>query len=414
MLFRELGPLVKLWMTFNEPLSICELGYSQGVFAPGIKGGPPGQYKCGHNLLLAHAKAYRLYRAKYAKAQGGKISMALDGKWGFPYTNATAGEWWGEGVWGARGGRGVDAFARRHLRRPGAGRRRRRRGAEQLTASLHPSPSPTTTPTTTPAPNQPPTDVEAAQRWVEFSYAWMADPAYFGDYPASMRAAMGAALPTFTPEESALLKGSMDYFGVNFYCGYFIKAPAPGATFPFELSYKGPDGRLVGEPSDSFWLFRTPTGMRKTLAWLDGRYSVGGRKVEFTISENGASGPEEDLKSVPEVLHDAYRIRYYSSYIDNLCQAVTQDKVRLTTYWAWSLWDNFEWRQAYTERFGMIYVDLNDNLKRIPKASALWFQKYFWGVSGRFGADYYAGRFKLRPADLKAVQAAFVNRVWGS
>ena len=242
----------------------------------------------------------------------------------------------------------------------------------------------------------------------------MADPAYFGDYPASMKEAMGAALPKFTPEESAMLKGSMDFFGVNFYCGYFIKAPAEGSTFPFEISYKGPDGALVGEPSDSFWLFRTPTGLRKALAWLDDRYSVGGRKVEFTISENGASGPEEDLKSVPAVLHDAYRIRYYSSYIDNLCMAVTQDKVRLTTYWAWSLWDNFEWRQAYTERFGMIYVDLNDNLKRIPKASALWFQKYFWGVSGRFGADYYAGRFKLRPADLKAVQAAFVNRVWGS
>jgi len=68
----------------------------------------------------------------------------------------------------------------------------------------------------------------------------------------------------------------------------------------------------VGEPSDSFWLFRTPDGLRKTLVWLDKRYSVGGRKVEFAISENGVSGPEEDLKSVPSVLHDDYRIRYYS------------------------------------------------------------------------------------------------------
>lgn len=80
--------------SFNEPLSICELGYSIGVFAPGVKGGPAGQYKCGHNLLLAHAKAVKLYREKYLKEQGGKISMALDGKWGYPYDpESKAGAW---------------------------------------------------------------------------------------------------------------------------------------------------------------------------------------------------------------------------------------------------------------------------------------------------------------------------------
>lgn len=45
------------------------------------------------------------------------------------------------------------------------------------------------------------------------------------------------------------------------------------------------------------------------------------------------------------------------SYLDNLCLAIQEDGVKFSTYWAWSLWDNFEWRQAYTERFGMIYVD---------------------------------------------------------
>ncbi|GBF91257.1 beta-glucosidase [Raphidocelis subcapitata] len=343
-LFRELGPLVNLWMTFNEPLSICELGYGIGIFAPGIKAGHPGQYKCGHNLLLAHAKTYRLYREKYYAQQKGKISMALDGKWGYPWSDK-------------------------------------------------------------------PEDKAAAQAWVEFSYGWMADPAYFGDYPASMRAAMGAALPKFTPEQSAMLKGSMDYFAVNFYCGYFVKAPKPGSALPFETSSKGPDGEWVGEPSDSFWLFRTPDGLRKTLVWLDRRYSVDGRKVEFTISENGVSGPGEDVKELPGVLNDQYRLRYYSSYLDELCKAITVDGVKFTTYWAWSLWDNFEWRMAYTERFGMIYVNLKDNLARIPKASAYWMSKYFWTESARFGAPYYHGLFALKGADAEAAARALVNRV---
>lgn len=68
-------------------------------------------------------------------------------------------------------------------------------------------------------------DIQAAEYWMQFQYGWMADPLYFGDYPAIMRKSQGAALPTFTAEESQMLKGTMDYFAVNFYCAYFIRAP---------------------------------------------------------------------------------------------------------------------------------------------------------------------------------------------
>lgn len=47
--------------------------------------------RCGHHLLLAHAKAVQLYRQKYQAAQGGRISMALSGHWGRPF-NATSPE----------------------------------------------------------------------------------------------------------------------------------------------------------------------------------------------------------------------------------------------------------------------------------------------------------------------------------
>ena len=42
------------------------------------------KYKCGHNIILAHAKAVQLYRQKYKPTQNGKLSIALDGKWGYP------------------------------------------------------------------------------------------------------------------------------------------------------------------------------------------------------------------------------------------------------------------------------------------------------------------------------------------
>jgi hypothetical protein len=40
---------------------------------------------------------YRLYREKYHAKQKGKISMALDGKWGYP---------WSDKPEGGRGGQG--------------------------------------------------------------------------------------------------------------------------------------------------------------------------------------------------------------------------------------------------------------------------------------------------------------------
>lgn len=43
-------------------------------------------------------------------------------------------------------------------------------------------------------------------------------------------------------------------------------------------------------------------------------------------------------------------------------------------YFAWSLWDNFEWASGFNIRFGNVYVDFKDNLKRIPKFSAHWFK----------------------------------------
>ena len=48
----------------------------------------------------------------------------------------------------------------------------------------------------------------------------------------------------------------------------------------------------------------------------------------------------------------------------------------LRGYFAWSLLDNFEWQSGYSKRFGLVYVDYKDKLKRHPKDSALWFSKF--------------------------------------
>lgn len=60
------------------------------------------------------------------------------------------------------------------------------------------------------------------------------DPIIFGSYPDSMRALVGSRLPTFTPTESRMLKGSFDFIGMNYYTATYVQdAPSDASNGPF-------------------------------------------------------------------------------------------------------------------------------------------------------------------------------------
>lgn len=43
----------------------------------------------------------------------------------------------------------------------------------------------------------------------------------FGDYPSSMRSRVGRRLPSFSATEATLVKGSLDFVGINHYTTFF-------------------------------------------------------------------------------------------------------------------------------------------------------------------------------------------------
>lgn len=84
--FEHFGDRVKNWITMNESWVIAILGYHDGVFAPGRKSDDE-PYLVAHNLILAHAKAVKVYREQYQATQGGQIGMTNNCDWRHPLTD---------------------------------------------------------------------------------------------------------------------------------------------------------------------------------------------------------------------------------------------------------------------------------------------------------------------------------------
>lgn len=48
------------------------------------------------------------------------------------------------------------------------------------------------------------------------------DPVIHGDYPEILKKQLGNRLPSFTAEQSKMLKNSSDFIGLNYYTGRYI------------------------------------------------------------------------------------------------------------------------------------------------------------------------------------------------
>nr|THJ78314.1 beta-glucosidase [Acetivibrio thermocellus] len=79
-IFKNLGDIVPIWFTHNEPGVVSLLGHFLGIHAPGIKD-LRTSLEVSHNLLLSHGKAVKLFREMNIDAQ---IGIALNLSYHYP------------------------------------------------------------------------------------------------------------------------------------------------------------------------------------------------------------------------------------------------------------------------------------------------------------------------------------------
>jgi beta-glucosidase len=92
-----------------------------------------------------------------------------------------------------------------------------------------------------------------------------------------------------------------------------------------------------------------PDGLLELLVRLNAEYEL----PALYVTENGAAFPDSRSNGT---VHDAKRISYIKRHVDAIWRAVDRG-VPVHGYFLWSLLDNFEWAQGYSQRFGIVYVD---------------------------------------------------------
>ncbi|XP_042480080.1 beta-glucosidase 13-like [Macadamia integrifolia] len=223
-------------------------------------------------------------------------------------------------------------------------------------------------------------DVAATRRALDFMYGWFVSPITYGDYPKSMRYRLKNRLPVFSKKEMILLKGSYDFLGLNYYTSNYVANDyhCKDATDSCAKLLQERAGKSIGPTTGSAWLRVYPQGIWELLNYTKKEYN----NPEIFITENGVSEVNNNKLSLKEALADKWRIDYFRSHLQFVHKAI-KNGVNVKGYFAWSLFDNFEWNAGYTVRFGINYIDYRHERKRYPKLSAVWFTKFLRGSTTR-------------------------------
>jgi len=205
-------------------------------------------------------------------------------------------------------------------------------------------------------------DITAVRQLDGFRNRWFLDPVFRGEYPADMLEHFAHALPDVHDGDLEAISAPLDLLGVNYYTRNIVRADAVSGR-PEVIPAEGAEHTTKG------WEVY-PDGLTQMLVRLNEDYAL----PALYITENGAA--YLDARSNGSV-EDPERVSYLERHVGAIAAAI-EAGVPVAGYFVWSLLDNFEWAQGYSQRFGIVYVDF-DTLERVPKASFRWYRSFIAG-----------------------------------
>src|SRR6201994_1452113 len=311
-LAKHLGDRITVWAPFNMPWSFTYMGYGVGIFPPG-RANFDDFLKAAHTVSLAQGEALRSIKAASSKATvGSAYGMAP----AYPKTDSEA-------------------------------------------------------------------DRAAAARYHAMNNVFFLEATMKGRYPKAFVGEPPLEQMGFKPGDEKIMLAPLDWVGFHYY-NRRIVSDAGGAQCAGGGGFSGTE--IEADPStgrDPYTRFRAvmPTEGPLTEAgleiWPRGIYDLVTRiSNEYNhpiieITESGCSYLDAPYDQAGGTVPDLRRTQFFREELAELARAIA-DGARVRSFHAWSLMDNFEWANGYTERYGLTYVDFRSQ-KRTIKDSGLWY-----------------------------------------
>ncbi|MED6234924.1 hypothetical protein ATANTOWER_008341 [Ataeniobius toweri] len=270
--YQELGTWVQNWITINEPNRIIDI-YSNME-----------RHQAAHNLLLAHAKAWRLHEREYFAEQRALVSLALHADWAKPANPFLESH--------------TVAAERFLLFELG-------RFLDPLLGTINEK-------------------KKGKGKYPHEMRVYLEERAKVYGLPKS-------PLPRFTNNERQELKGALSFIAVNHFTTRLV-SPNPHTQDTLQKK-PAPDHDCLTLldptwPSSSQGQAVVPWGLRKVLKWVNQRY---GRTLPIIVTASGI----DDQASV----EDNLRQYYLRSYLEEALKAYQVDGVNLQGFYMWKLQD---------------------------------------------------------------------------
>lgn len=204
-------------------------------------------------------------------------------------------------------------------------------------------------------------DIKLAELENEKSYRSYLNPIFKGCYTDALLEYMKAnnCMPDIREGDMERIAEKLDFFGLNCY-NRVLDCCDP----TIQTRELNPGGNYQNNGAEYY-----PKAVYDAAKMLIDDYKL---DIPIYITENGTYNCQEELTKEGRI-HDVGRIQYMEGFLQWIERAI-EEGIDIRGYYAWSLFDNWEWSGGYSMRFGMIHVDF-ETQKRIWKDSAYWYQK---------------------------------------